>query len=291
MSARASDMTGVVDLRVRAAGLPLMLLLLPGCSTLRELMGNERPSAKLEAVRFTGLTLNSLEISFDARVENPYQVDLPLVRLDLALSNQETSILQSSLDEAGSIPASGSRVFTVPARIDFRGLLATLGQLKPGGSVPYRADIGVSVDAPVLGRLRLPLRHEGEIGVPVPPKIRVKDVRLVRLGLTEIKAEAVLEAESLNEFPVELSAFDAAFRVRDRALARSRITSPFALQSGGTASWTLPISVNPVEAGQVFVTLFRGDSLAYELNGALAVGTPFGRLDAPVNFTGSAPVR
>lgn len=291
MSARPSDMTPCVALRVWAALLPMMLILLPGCSTLRELMGAKRPSAQLENVRFTGLSLSALEINFDARVDNPYEVDLPLVRLDLALSNQDTSILQSSLDEGGSIPASGSRVFTVPARIEFRGLLATLNQLKPGGSVPYRADIGVSVDAPVLGRVRIPLSHEGEIGVPVPPKIRVKNVRLAQVGLTELRAEAVIEAESLNAFPVELSDFDAAFRVRDRALARSRITSPLSLQSGGKASWTLPISVNPVEAGQVFVTLFRNDSLAYQLEGQLAVQTPFGRLASPVNFSGRAPLR
>lgn len=284
----ASDMTAPVSGR---AILVLMALGLPGCASLQALMGNQRPSAKLEDVRFTGLSLSGLEISFDARVDNPYDVDLPLVALDLVLSNGDTPLLQSRLDQGASIPAADSKRFTVPARLEFAGLLKTLQDLKPGGIIPYRADIGVSLDAPVLGRIRIPLQHRGEIGVPVPPKVSVKDVQLARIGLTEIRAEAVIEAESSNGFPIELSTFDAAFNVRNRALARSRITSPLALSPGGKASWTVPISINPIEAGQVFVTLFRADDLAYGLDGQLSFGTPFGRLSAPVAIDGRAPLR
>jgi LEA14-like dessication related protein len=267
-------------------------LVLPGCATLQSIFdGAPKPRVRLADVRFAELALDHLTLEFDAEISNPYEVALPLVGLDVKLDHRSSRFLESDIPMSGSIPVGGKKVVTMPARVDFQAALALLEDLRPGGSVPYRAEVGVKVDAPVLGQLRLPLSHRGELGVPLPPSVEVTSVRLAELSLTQIRAECTLEAESANRFPVELSGLDYTFKVRNRALASTRITSPFSLEPGQKVSWTLPLSINPVQAGQIFLSLFKQDSLPYALQGNLTVGTPFGRLRAPLSISDQAPIR
>ncbi|MGF1511230.1 MAG: LEA type 2 family protein [Myxococcota bacterium] len=265
---------------------------IPGCATLQEIFqGTPKPGIRLERVRFAELTLDHLTLEFDAEVENPYGVELPLLGLDVALAHEGENFLKADAPLSGSIPAQETRTVTVPARVDFESALALVQQLKPGTSIPYRADVGVKVNAPALGELRLPFSHRGELGIPLPPSVKVSGVNLARLSLTEIRAECTLEASSPNRFPVQLSSLDYTFKVRDQALATTRITSPFDLEPGGTVRWSLPLSINPLKAGQIFLSLFREESISYGLQGDLTLGTPFGSLQAPLSVNDRAPIR
>lgn len=276
---------------LRSAGALLLCLSLAGCSTLQDVLGGLRkPSASIEGVRFTGLALNHISVAFDAEVRNPYEFALPLVELDVSLSHEQARFLEAKAPVQGDVPARGVRTVTIPARIDFRGLMEVVRSLKPGGQIPYSAELGVAVDVPGGSRLRLPLRHEGSVGVPVPPRVSVASISLDRISLTEIRARATMRAESANTFPVELEALDYTFDVRGRTLARSSITSPFALEPSGQVTWTLPLVVNPLEAGQIFLNLFRGESMDVQIQGDLRVQTPFGALNAPVSSNSRAAI-
>lgn len=44
--------------------------------------------------------------------------------------------------------------------------LRALKNVELGSKIPYKADVGLSVDTPALGMLRLPLKKEGEVVIP-----------------------------------------------------------------------------------------------------------------------------
>ena len=55
-------------------------------------------------------------------------------------------------------------------------MLKALKGIRPGSKIPYKADLGLSVDAPVLGLIRLPLEKEGEIILPTVSDVNVKSI-------------------------------------------------------------------------------------------------------------------
>ena len=40
---------------------------------------------------------------------------------------------------------------------------------RPGSTIPYKADMGLSVDVPAWGPLRLPMSREGQLSIPSAP--------------------------------------------------------------------------------------------------------------------------
>ena len=121
---------------------------------------------------------------FDIDVDNPYPVALPLLNLDYDLSSGDVkSFLSGAADLQTTIPAKSSKTVSLPATINYLEMLKALRSIKPGTKIPYQADLGLSVDTPALGRLRIPMGKEGEVYVPKPSDIDINDI----LGLIKKK--------------------------------------------------------------------------------------------------------
>ena len=55
-------------------------------------------------------------------------------------------------------------------------MLKALKGVRPGSEVPYRADLALSVDTPVLGVMSLPLKKEGQLVLPSIPDTDFKNI-------------------------------------------------------------------------------------------------------------------
>ena len=60
---------------------------------------------------------------------------------------------------------------TRPAKIKYLDLVKAFKDFRPGSKIPYKADIGLSVDTPAIGTLRLPLKKQGNLDVPAIPNL------------------------------------------------------------------------------------------------------------------------
>jgi len=140
--------------------LALLLSNVGGCGLL------EKPTARITHVALQDIGVSAATLVFDIDVANPYTVALPLSNVDYALSSRASRFLSGSADLQGTIPAGSSKTLTIPVGIDYRRLLSAVEGTRPGGTVPYTADLGLSVDTPVLGRLRIPMSREGELPIP-----------------------------------------------------------------------------------------------------------------------------
>jgi LEA14-like dessication related protein len=146
-----------------------------GCETINSL-GIAKPTAKMTGLKFADAKLDSATVLFDIEVDNPYPVALPLLNMEYGLSSGVEPFLQGIADLQTTIPAKSKKTVTLPAKINYLEMLKALKGIKPGAKIPYKADVGLSVDAPAVGTLRLPMNKEGEVTLPKVSDIDVKSI-------------------------------------------------------------------------------------------------------------------
>ena len=151
-----------MNLRLTVALLTSALLLcgLTGCGMMQQ------PTAQIVSVQFKDAGLTHATMLFNVSVDNPYNFALPMSNIDYALASQGQQFMSGKADVEGEVPANSSRVLGVPVRINFQELITTVRGARPGSTIPYTADLGLSVNVPALGPMRLPMSTEGQLTVP-----------------------------------------------------------------------------------------------------------------------------
>ena len=90
------------------------------------------------------------------------------------------------------------------ARVSFAPLLRSLEGVRPGVVVPYSATVEISVEAPAVGRLMLPVSHRGELPIPAAPEVSLRELRWGKVSLSEATAMLRVEVGNTNAFPFDL---------------------------------------------------------------------------------------
>jgi LEA14-like dessication related protein len=268
-----------------------LLLLLPSCESARKMLeGSDKPTARVKSARVEDLRLDGIDLAFDVEVKNPYDVAIPLLGVDFALASGGKPFLKGSLDESGTIAAKGARVLPVGAAVAFADLLNLLSDVKPGAVLPYTLDLGVSVDAPVVGRLRLPVTQKGKLPVPTLPDIEVKGIELDKVSPGEVTAVLRLKIDNLNAFPLDLVELGSSFSLGGTPVADARSRKAVRFEGGKKGGLEIPISFSPLRAGMAVLGLLSGSEANYGLEGTLSTKTPFGALSMPFRVGGTAPL-
>ena len=84
----------------------------------------------------------------------------------VALNSSGTQFLSGAVDVQEIIPAGETRSLGVPIRVPYKELYDVITGIEAGSKVPYEADMELHVDAPLLGRIGVPLDAKGEISIP-----------------------------------------------------------------------------------------------------------------------------
>ncbi len=274
---------------VVALALPLLALplLATGCAQLQNMLG--RPSASVDKVSLKDLDLAGVDMLFDVSVTNPYAVALPMFGLDYDIRHADTSVLRGNLDADGMIPAHGTRTVPVPVRLDFASLLALANDITPGSVVEYVADIGITVDAPGFGNMRLPMEHSGSFPVPAVPEVALNSVHWDKLSLTEAAAVLDIGIRNTNAFAVDLSHLAYDLKLGGTSVASTGVDQALSLAAGAPGALKLKLSLKPADLGMAAFNMLTGSSSTYELGGRMTLGTAFGPLDLPFSRQGNVP--
>jgi len=266
----------------------LLLLPLVGCGTLQEIVdATPKPSARVAAARLADLSLEQATLNFDLEISNPYSVALPLVNLKYALASDGREVLAGAAPISGSVPAGGAKTVTVPAQIKFAHLLSVLEGVRPGAVIPYAADLDLSVDAPGVGPLSLPLTKKGKLPVPTVPVVKLENVAWQRLALDEATALLNIQIENANQFPVDLSTFDFGLSLAGTRVIDTTLRQPASFAAGGAHRLEIPITIVPRDLGMAAFRMLTGKGAGYQLGGAMNVDTPYGPISLPVQATGT----
>ena len=275
----------------RVAAALICTSLFSGCQTLEGILqSSPKPTARIIGTELKNLSLQKIDLVFNVEIANPYAVDLPLLDLAYAVGSGGTSLVQGNIKPSGAVPARGTSVIQLPARITFASLVRTLKDVRPGSVVPYKADMTVGIDAPGAGRLTLPLSKSGELPVPAAPEVELYSFEIAKLGMDETKATAKVQVKNTNSFALNLSKISielalGAHKVANTSLAKSEKIAP-----GQSVTVDVPLSFSPRSFGLAVMNLLRGNKAAYSLIGSLEAGTPYGPLLFPFNRNGNTTI-
>ena len=285
----------ISPVRGRRSGMLLaggLLLGLSGCGGLRNVLDLERPSARIVGVSLRDVSLDAATLLFDVDVENPYAVPLPLLNVDYGLASADKPFLSGKADLQGTVPARGKKSVSVPAKVTYLELLRTLKDVRPGSVVPYKGELGLSVDAPAVGLLRLPLEKEGKLPVPAAPGVKITEVKWDTLTLDEAGGRVTVQLVNHNQFPVELAGLTYALALGDVEVAKSSMAKAVAFEAGGGAGTIeIPISLSPKKLGLAAFRVLAGEGAGYKLLGTANVDTPFGAMSLPIEGIGNTVFR
>lgn len=264
-----------------------------GCASAEKWLGGlDKPAAKIVSADLQNLSLDGATVLLGVEVSNPYQAPLPLTSLDYVLGSGGRQIVAGAFDGgelgASTIPARGSKVLSVPAGVKFADLLGALEGVRPGAVVPYTADIGLSVDAPAVGRVELPrMKKEGQVPVPAVPEVAVESVRWDELGLERAGGTVRLNVKNTNQFAANLRELNYGLKLGGSSVASGTIARPLSLKGGETGTVEIPIEFSPRQFGMSLLRALMGGDARYDIGGNMAVGTPFGDVSLPYSGAGT----
>jgi LEA14-like dessication related protein len=256
-----------------------------GCGML-----DQKPSARVTGVSLQDVNLSDATLAFDVEVTNPYAVALPLVDLDYALSGRGERLISGQAPLTGTVPAQGSRTVQIPAKVVFREVLTALSDFRPGSVLPYTAEMGLSVDTPVLGSLRLPLRREGELPVPTAPGIKLTRIQWDKLTLSEAAGVVELAVTNRNQFAMDLRKLTTQLKLAGTQVADTGIEKNLSLAGAGdSGTLRIPISFSAAKVGLGLFRMLTGSQAGYSLTGQMDVETPYAPMSIPISSTGTVP--
>jgi len=154
----------------------LTLVLLTGCEAIQENLNLRKPTARLSGLKFEEVKLDSAMLVFDVEIENHYPVALPLTNFDYTISSNAEQFLSGSAKSQTIVPAKSKKIVSLPAKINYMGMFKALKGVRPGSTIPYGAELGLSVDTPAMGITRLPLKKDGELVLPSISGTDINDI-------------------------------------------------------------------------------------------------------------------
>jgi precorrin-6B methylase 2/LEA14-like dessication related protein len=146
-----------------------------GCGTTPDIQYDREPAVRLEAMRFGGAELDYATLLFDVEIDNPYRVSLPVPLLRYALiSDGRTFITATALDNV-TVPPNTKEVITLADEVTYARLLRALAG-EPGSTIPFKAELTLTLDIPGSEWLNLHAENEGSIVLPERPEIEVDGI-------------------------------------------------------------------------------------------------------------------
>ena len=262
---------------------------LVGCEAVQAVLTSDRrPTASVRGVQLGDLSLDNAQLLFDVELTNPYSVPLPLLDVGYTLSSGGSQFVAGQADVGGTIPANSSKRITLPAAVEFAELLSVLKHVKPGAVVPYTTKMEFGAEAPVIGRIGVPLTKRGELPVPSVPQVELTSVQWESLTLSEASAVLSLRVHNTNDFPFDLQELRYDLALGGRQVASSSIAEATGFTRGGEHTLEIPISFSPSSLGLGILNLLRGDDGGYEMTGTMELTTPFGSISMPFDHSGRA---
>jgi LEA14-like dessication related protein len=266
-----------------------------GCQSLDDaLKSAPKPDARIVGADLRNLSLKGLDLVFDIEITNPYGVKLPIVNLNYVVGSGDRQLLEGGVNTLATVPANGSSVIQVPARLDFTAVIETLSNVSPGSILPYHAEFTVAVGAPLIGSINLPLKHEGEIPIPALPEIRLASFDIGVMTWEELSATARLRVKNTNQFQIDIEKLQFELELGEETVASASTRSSYSLGPGQSAIVEIPISFSPRAFGASITGIFDmlgGSKADYGIAGKLDVGTRFGPLSLPFSKGGETAIQ
>ena len=147
-----------------------------GCQTAPDIPYDREPAAQLEAMRIEKVELDFATLLFDVEIDNPYPVGMSLQRLRYALVSEGRTFITATVFDNITVPPNTTKMLTLEDEVTYARLLRAL-RGEPGSTIPIKAELTLSLNAPRLDWINLHVEKEGNIFLPESPEITVEGTK------------------------------------------------------------------------------------------------------------------
>jgi len=265
---------------------------LTGCQAVRGyLAAMPKPTAEVVDTHLADLKVDSATLLFDVKIDNPYSAELPLANLEYSLASGGKPFLTGNAPVQGSIPANGSKVVSLAASLEFGRVLSALQGVKLGSVIPYDAALTLSVNAPAVGKISLPLKKSGQLPIPAIPEIELADIEWKGFDLTRTEGVLHVKITNTNQFALDLAKLSLSLNLAGHTIASTAVDQAASIAPGGQGTVDIPVGFSPKELGLSAISLIQGKGSEYRISGLLSANSPFGPLNLPYEKSGSTSFR
>lgn len=252
--------------RIKQGLILLVLVLLGGCSALKDAQIWKDPEVRVASSRLVGLTLDKALLELDLSVKNPNAYGIQLGALYYGLQLQGARVVSGQQTQGQKLAANASQNLVLPLELEFAELAKLVSGLSQLKVLDYAVEGGMTVEVPLLGPKRLPFSFAGDLPIPRPPSLSLEGVRQQRLGFNGADLVVSLRLDNPNAFDLQIEALDYALALNDQPVTQGKLPSKVALAAGSQSRLDVPVSVSfSRSALALYEILQRGGQMNYRL--------------------------
>lgn len=250
----------------------LLVVALPGCAALSRLLGGvlKKPTLAFDHASVKTVSLDGLTLDTVWRVDNPNGFGLDLARFDYGFAVDGHPLAKGSAPNGIHLVADGRAMVTLPLRLRFQDVSATVLDLLHRTDLPYQVKGTFGFDTP-MGEVDVPFHHGGKLPLPRLPGVRIVSARVASLSLTGARIDLRVAVSNPNAFPMRIDRFAYQARVAGNGVGGG-VAKPGVLPASGAQTIDLPISVSFVSGGRAVYDALQSGRLNLGVKGSLDAG-------------------
>ncbi len=253
-------------------------------------MNVQEPNVSVQNVKLTGLNLSKVDLLFNISVENPNNLGIQLSNLDYNLFLNNTSFLKGSQNQDIKIKANGAALVPIPLSLGFQQIRKAVSSLASLDTVPYRLDLKVGVNLPLLGIVQIPISRKGSFPNFKIPEISLQGINLKNLGFNGANLDIVLNVKNPNTFGFNAENLNYDLEINGLQWITGHLNRSVSIAQKSDQSVRIPVSLNFMTMGTAVYQLLTGNSeLNYQLKGKTKINSSleyFNSFNFPFNKSG-----
>ena len=276
----------------------LITLMLSQCSELTQILEKvniKKPTAEISGITLQNLSIEDADLLFDIKIKNPNPVGVKFAGFDYDLILAENSFLKGDDNSKLDIEANGTGSIQFPLTLNFSDLYATYKNLKDQDEIDYTLNLGLEVDLPVLGTVRIPISKSDVLPTLKIPNIKLEGINIKKLNLTSADFLVKIDVGNPNKWSLNMNKLNYNLIINDKTWALGEITEQLNLEGKNVNSIEIPFTLKYLDVGaSVYGMLKNNQSFKYKLEGNADVSSsikylknfafPFEK-DGEINFT------
>lgn len=254
---------------------PLLILTIAGllvsCAEMTQvlkMLDVKEPTARISNVKISKLSLQQVDLLFDVAIDNPNNVGVHLNGFDYDLQLDGASFIKGNKEDKLDVGANGSATVAIPLSLTFNEIREAVKAVSTLDTIPYRLNLGVGLDVPALGTIRVPVSKSGSVPNLKLPRISLSGIKLDNIGFTSASLKVNLMVDNPNTLGFSTSNFNYNLTVNGKNWVSGLLEAPLQIEKKQKQTVSIPVKLDFMQMGSAVYQLLTGNnSLNYELTG------------------------
>lgn len=235
-----------------------LFFFLSGCALMDTVVNPQEPVIRLQTARIKDINFDNATLEFDLGILNSNEIDIASTGGKYNLNVCGIPLCKGDIKEKIEIPAYKESTLKLPVQVAYKDIYETIARAKESNSVPYNLMTEIGVDLPVLGEMRIPLTHKGEVPILKRPAISLDGCDIKKFSLSGADMSIGLNVYNPNDVAFNVDAINYALTMNDSSLVKGAQKDGFTIPPLGRKTLQIPVKIDFFSAGSTLVKALRG---------------------------------